>query len=305
MDYRIGMMQGRLTEPKGRGIQFFPFDNWKNEFFVAKNIGLDEIEFIFDYEDYKNNPIWSDNGISEIRDIIRESGVVINAVCFDYFMRRPFYKYSGEEQKSIRKENTEIINRILASMERIGIGLIEIPAVDNSSLKNELEKSLFCEWIFNVAKSYSNIKFGLETDMPPMDFRFFIESVGLPNVGANYDSGNSSGIGYDPFEEVTTLRDSIFNIHIKDRKYMGTTMKLGTGSADFESLFCALKEIRYERSFILQAARGDDGDEAKNIAEQVDFLKEYINRYCDFIRHALAIKNSLHIGAGDKVLEYF
>ena len=46
----IGIMQGRLTQPKGRGIQFFPFDNWIEEFKVAKEIGLKEIEFIFDYD---------------------------------------------------------------------------------------------------------------------------------------------------------------------------------------------------------------------------------------------------------------
>ena len=41
--WQIGIMQGRLTEPNGRGIQFFPFDNWRPEFEAAKEIGLDEI----------------------------------------------------------------------------------------------------------------------------------------------------------------------------------------------------------------------------------------------------------------------
>ena len=52
MDHQIGIMQGRLTCPKGRGIQFFPFDNWENEFYKAEKLGLDEIEFIFDFDDY-------------------------------------------------------------------------------------------------------------------------------------------------------------------------------------------------------------------------------------------------------------
>lgn len=60
----IGIMQGRLTQPKGRGIQFFPFDNWIEEFKVAKEIGLKEIEFIFDYDNYKENPLWQDEGQS-------------------------------------------------------------------------------------------------------------------------------------------------------------------------------------------------------------------------------------------------
>ena len=45
-----GIMQGRLTPSNGRGIQFFPFDNWQQEFITGSSIGLNEIEWIFDYD---------------------------------------------------------------------------------------------------------------------------------------------------------------------------------------------------------------------------------------------------------------
>ena len=38
-----GIMQGRLTSSEGRGIQFFPFENWQKEFFTAQEITLNEI----------------------------------------------------------------------------------------------------------------------------------------------------------------------------------------------------------------------------------------------------------------------
>ena len=78
---------------------------------------------------------------------------------------------------------------------------------------------------------------------------------------------------------MTTLRDYIFNIHIKDRVYHGTPVQLGTGSADFERLFQGLSEIGYKYNFILQAARGIDGDEEKNILSQVEFVRKYVNQY--------------------------
>ena len=96
---------------------------------------------------------------------------------------------------------------------------------------------------------------------------------------ANYDSGNSSGIGYDPYEEITTLNDYIFNVHIKDRIFHGTTVELGTGSADFEKIFMALSKIDYKNDFILQAAREQEGDELKTIKKQKQFLENYINKY--------------------------
>lgn len=278
MKHNIGIMQGRLTESKGRGIQFFPFDNWEKEFYLAAECGLNEIEFIFDYENYENNPLWSDAGIAQIKNLMEETGVIVRAICFDYFMRRPFFK--SNIMKEIETENTKFINRVLLAMDKLKIELLEIPLVDDSSLKDDLEKELFRHWLKEIMKNAPNsIKFGLETDLPPKEFRRYILSFGEAKLGANYDSGNSSGLGYDLYEEVTTLRDLIFNIHIKDRVFQGTTVQLGTGSADFDALFKGLSEIQYPYSFILQAARGQDGKECENIMGQMMFVNDYIKRY--------------------------
>lgn len=280
MEHSIGIMQGRLTEPKGRGMQFFPFDNWEKEFYDAKEIGLNEIEFIFDYPDYTKNPLWHKAGISKIQDVIRETGVCVRSICFDYFLRRPFFKKEGQEREFLRKENTDIIKQIISAMDPLGISLIEIPLVDDSSIKNDNEKQNFKNWLKEIVlSSPKQIHFSLETDFPPDVFSAYIQDIGLENVGANYDSGNSSGIGYDLYQEVTTLGQNIFNIHIKDRVYQGSTVKLGNGSADFDRLFRGLKEIGYKNSFILQAARGIDGDEINNITLQIQFLNNYIKKY--------------------------
>ena len=277
--HEIGMMQGRLTQPKGRGIQFFPFDYWEQEFEDAKKAGLSEIEFIFDYERYVENPLWTKEGTNRLAYIQESTGVKVRAVCFDYFMRRPFFRWEKEERALIRKENTQIISNVLAGLQRIGATLIESPLVDDSSLKNDEEKELFREWLLEIIEDApAEILFGLETDLCPQDFLPFILSFENERVGANYDSGNSSGIGYNLYEEVTTLREHIFNIHIKDRVYQGTTVKLGTGSADFEKLFKGLHEIDYKGNFILQAARADEGKELDNIKEQMAFVQGYIQK---------------------------
>ena len=279
-DIMIGIMQGRLTEPKGRGIQFFPFDNWEREFYIAREIGLDEIEFIFDFDAYEQNPLWTIKGREKLDRIIRETNVRVNSVCFDYFMRRPFFRYDESQRKKIIAENTMVIKQVLIAMQELQIGLIEIPLVDNSSIKTKEEKDVFRKWLMEIIKETSEqIRFGLETDLPPKDFGEYIDSFHVGRLGANYDSGNSSGIGYDLYEEVTTLGDRIFNIHIKDRVYHGPTVALGTGSANFQALFTGLREIGYKNHFILQAARGEEGNEEENIKEQIDFVKKYIMEY--------------------------
>ncbi len=279
MKQQIGMMQGRLTQPKGRGIQFFPFENWEEEFRIARKLGLNEIEFIFDFEDYKQNPLWTIDGVNRIKEIRTETGIQINAVCFDYFMRRAFFKEDVQQVKRI-EENTQIIKTILESMKQLQIKLLEIPLVDDSSLKSDKEKATFREWLLKIIDyADETINIALETDLSPKDFKEYLNLFNHPRVGANYDSGNSSGIGYDLYEEVTTLGDYIFNIHIKDRIYQGTTVSLGTGSADFDRLFKGLSEIKYKHNFILQAARGIEGEEQDNIVAQMEFVSQYIKKY--------------------------
>lgn len=276
----IGMMQGRLTEPKGRGIQFFPFDNWEKEFYLAQKMGLDEIEFIFDYDNYQQNPLWELEGWNKIKAIVNETGIAVQTICFDYFMRRPFFKEQGDQREVRKKENEKIIKQILEAMYELDIKLLEIPLVDSSSLKSEDEKEELRLWLSNIIKtSDKKVKFALETDLPPENFLNYIESFNTTRLGANYDSGNSSGIGYNLYDEVTTLKDKIFNIHIKDRRFHGPTVELGTGSANFEALFKGLKEINYKNNFILQAARGIEGNECHNIVNQIKFVKDYIVKY--------------------------
>lgn len=277
----MGIMQGRLTESLGRGIQFFPFAEWKEEFKKAQEIGLNEIEWIFDYDNYQKNPLWTEEGQAEIKNLIRDTGIEIHSVCWDYFMRRPFYKYDSDTREEVLDENKQLMKRTLAAMHEIGAGLVEIPLVDDSSLKTQKEEEeaiSFIRWACDTAAEYG-IVVGLETDFPPKSFCNFLDRIERDNIRANYDSGNSSGLGYDHQEELRSLNQYVYNVHIKDRIKGNGTVRLGTGSADFDSVFGTLKEIGYHRSFILQAARGKDGEEKETISEYIKFVKEKLEQY--------------------------
>lgn len=276
-----GIMQGRLTESKGRGIQFFPFDFWVEEFHIAEEIGLQEIEWIFDYTDYEANPLWTQAGCQKINELIGKTDINVHSVCFDYFMRRPFYKYSDKEKEAVRGENEHILEHVLNAMSLVGARLIEIPLVDDSSVKTEEEEKEVIDYIEKMARSAHKygIRIGIESDYPPQKFRKFLEAIKEENVVSNYDSGNSSGLGYNHEEEIVTLNEYLYNLHIKDRVLGGTTMPLGTGSADFEKVFSALKKIGYRNSIILQAARGIEGSEKKTIENQLSFVKSYVKKY--------------------------
>lgn len=279
--FSYGIMQGRLTEPKGRGIQFFPFENWREEFFLAKDLGLQEIEWIFDYENYENNPIWTLKGCEELVNIIQQSSVKVNSLCLDYFMRRPFFKHKADEKKTLLLENREMLLNVFEGMVRCGIKLIEIPLVDFSSIKNNQEEHDMCTFLAEMSEiaKTKNIIVGVESDYPPYTFRKFLENVHSSNIVANYDSGNSSGLGYNHQDEILSLKELLYNFHLKDRKLHGTTMQLGTGSANFDIIFSSLKKINYTHNIILQAARGEEGKEVENVKKQLIFVKEYVKKY--------------------------
>ncbi len=277
----FGIMQGRLTPSNGRGIQFFPFDNWKKEFEIGKQIGLNEIEWIFDYDNYIENPILSKNGISEIKECIRNEEIKVKSVCFDYFMRRPFYKTKAEDRLAYRQENVEFVKRVVDGMNQIGATILEVPMVDDSSIQTPEERRLmvdFLQEVLSIAED-CGIYIGCETDMPVGVFREFLDEINHPRIKANYDSGNSSGLGYNHWDELHNLAEYVANVHIKDRVFHGTTVALGTGSANFEDVFSSLKDIDYRGSIILQAARSEDGTEMNNISNQFAFVKDLCDRY--------------------------
>ena len=276
-----GIMQGRLTQPKGRGIQFFPFDNWNIEFELGAELGINEIEWIFDYDNYTDNPLWSSSGVSDVRSVIDSTSVEVHSICLDYFMRRPFYKFSALDMRVIRDENIEFIHRIIDVMTDIGANLLEIPMVDESSIKTDEERKQAIDFLQEVLyfAEVADVLIGCETDMPVGVFKKFLDDVNHPRIKANYDSGNSSGLGYDHGDEINSLGDYVANVHIKDRVLHGSTVELGTGSADFDEIFSTIKKIDYEGSIILQAARDADGSEVFTIASQLEFVKGYCKKY--------------------------
>ena len=57
MKINLGVMQGRLSPQYKNLIQHYPLRSWKNEFKIAKEIGIKHIEWIFEYPNYKKNVI--------------------------------------------------------------------------------------------------------------------------------------------------------------------------------------------------------------------------------------------------------
>jgi sugar phosphate isomerase/epimerase len=271
----IGIMQGRLL-PRYKGrYQSHPVNFWQAEFFIARDLGFDQIEFILDYNDYEQNPLMSLDGIEEIKLLIAETGVNVKSICADYFMEAPFH--SSNQLKS-----EEILSILITNAKELGVIDIVIPCVDHSSLKTAQDFDMFVDSINRILPlaEDANIFINFETDLNPKSFLSLLTSFNSKNIKVNYDSGNSASLGYDVEEEFNTYGHYISDLHIKDRVLNGGSVLLGSGNTKFDKLFTKLNEINFDGIITMQASRDDDYvQDLQRIKKQKEFLETYINKY--------------------------
>ena len=268
----IGIMQGRLSPRINGKIQAYPANTWQKEFEIAQEIGYSAIEWIVE-KPVETNALMTDSGKAEIKKAIALTGVRIDFVCADIFMQQPLVRMTEE----IKFQNKEYLLEILKNAKEVGAVGVEIPFVDNSSIKNEKEKQEFIDAMqdaFKLAKDM-DIKISLETDLPPSDFQELLDNINLDYVQANYDIGNSASLGFDPKEELEAYGLKILNVHVKDRKLGSTTVPLGTGNANINYVFQKLQEIGYNGGLTMQAARGENDIETAK--EQLKYVRTLLN----------------------------
>jgi L-ribulose-5-phosphate 3-epimerase len=269
----IGIMQGRLSPRIDGKIQAYPASTWQKEFEIAQEIGYSAIEWIVE-KPVETNALMTDSGKAEIKKMIASTGVRIDYVCADIFMQQPLVRMT----KDTKSQNKEYLSAILKNAKEVGAIGVEIPFVDNSSIKSENEKLEFIDVMqdaFTLAKDLK-LKLSLETDLPPIKFRELLERIDLDHVQANYDIGNSASLGFDPREELEAYGLKILNVHVKDRKLGSTTVPLGTGNANINFVLQKLQEIGYRGGLTMQAARGEN--DVETAKEQLKYVRTLLNK---------------------------
>ena len=276
----FGIMQGRLSPPEDGRFQSFPRNSWREEFARARDAGLSYIEWIHDEYGRPANPIFTAEGLAEFHELKQQNGIATTALCGDWFMDFPLIRCT-QGCNSLTANSICTISSRLAK--RIGAHHMVLPFVDQSSMKTEEDKAQALE-VLSRALSIAEregVELHLEADFKPDDFAAFLTRIDHPMLKVNWDSGNSSGLGYVATEEFAAYGDRIGSVHIKDRykKPEGgvETRPLGTGSADFDDVFGAIRSIDYKGGYTLQVARGTPGDEVNFIKTQLQFLRQHVS----------------------------
>lgn len=270
----IGIMQGRLSPPIGGRIQSFPVNTWREEFSLAREAGLDCIEWIYEADTESVNPLRIDEGIEDIRRLAGDSGVAVWSVCADYYMTERLIA----PDSTPRQDVVEHLKWLVRQVAKLDIQYIVLPFVDESSLQSPAEVEalpVVLKGILPVAEE-ADVELHLETDLPPADLLEPLEQISHPLVRANYDIGNSASLGRDPTEELTALGPWLGSVHVKDRVLDGSTVPLGTGLADFATCFQLLCAASYRGPLILQAAREEGLSEIELAKRNRLFVEEQL-----------------------------
>ncbi len=268
---KLGTMEGRLLPPQGERFQAFPRDGWAQEFSLATRVPLSYIEWIYDGYGADVNPLIHDG--AALRSLVDRTGVAVRSICADYFMEYPFVRCSDAE----RSRRQALLETLLAGAQHVGAGRIVIPLVDNAHLSTAAEMDTIVGVLLQSlpAAHATGVELHLETALDPTAFKALLDRLDDPMIKVNYDTGNSSALGYRPGDELAAYGSRIGSVHIKDRKRGGGTVPLGTGDTDFPAVFANLAKLRYSGDFTLQVARAQAGDEVRWAQASRAFVAHY------------------------------
>ncbi|MFC5299813.1 sugar phosphate isomerase/epimerase family protein [Azospira restricta] len=271
----IGFMQGRLCDRVDGKIQAFPWRDWEIEFPAAERLGIGLMEWTLDHDRLYENPLMTDAGRQRIRQLSAQHGVRVQSLTGDCFMQAPFFKAEGGARETLLAD----LQAILDASADVGIRYVLIPLVDNGSLTAPEHEASLIDGLLPLRERLvrQRMKIVFESDFPAARLASFIDRFPADAFGINYDIGNSAALGYAAAEEIGSYGRRIDNVHVKDRVLRGTTVPLGTGNADFPTVFSALRKAGYAGNFILQTARADDGDHAGAIARYRDMTLAWWN----------------------------
>jgi L-ribulose-5-phosphate 3-epimerase len=254
--HRIGMMQGRLLPKVGNRIQTFPGPRWKEEFFLLRELGYDAIELTIEMLSWESNPVRTSAGRSEIAAAAAEANIFVSGLCADTAMERPIVS----PDPAMRREGEGIIMAMLEDCAELGLPMLEVPLMGDSSLNLDGARGHFDDCMARVLPRARalGVPIVLESDLPPRILAKLMDDYGDPFLGINYDMGNGTWFGYDPDGELPLYHRHVRNVHVKDCTVQNYSVPLGTGDTRFAAVFGQLKKTGYRGDFVLQAARQDD-----------------------------------------------
>jgi L-ribulose-5-phosphate 3-epimerase UlaE len=263
----FGIVQGRLIESPAGLIQYFPKDNWEDEFSIASSLSIENIELIADREYNSNNPIWTDEGLDKLINLSLNKNVNIHTVCNDHIIN-----YSLINNNDILNQNLMLIE----ISKKLNCNKYILPFFEES----ELNMSNFKEFIKPLriiaeACQKANLILCIETILNGKELLVLLNEINHINVKVVFDTGNRIAFGHDLYQDIILLNNHIEHIHIKDKNINNENVLLGSGLVNFLQVFKALNNINYKKSYTFETVRGSSP--TNTCKHNISFINYFYN----------------------------
>ncbi|MDP6927414.1 MAG: sugar phosphate isomerase/epimerase family protein [Rhodospirillales bacterium] len=247
---RFGIVQGRLTQSPPGALQWFPGAKWTDEFALARELGLDYIELIAETQHNPENPLWSDDGIDRIKELVEENELRLHALCNDYII-----EHTLPGNNDVLKQNLNLIERgRLLGTEKYILPLFDSSEMDPQNIGSYVGP---LRDIADAAKDASMIVC-LETILTGSELIDLLDQLNHSHIKVVYDTGNRVAFGHDLPGDIRLLGDRIAHVHIKDKDTNNQNVLLGTGLVNFADVFAAVNDIDYKGPYTFETQRGRD-----------------------------------------------
>lgn len=270
------LVQGRALKQVEESIQYFP-DNWKDEFPIMKELGFYGIEWIYDKKSELSNPILSELKREDMISTSIKYNIKLENIVFDWFLHHSLFI---NDEYLVRQKVEKFFSLINLSI-KSGFKTIILPILEKNNMITSDKRNQFIE-IINTSSilDQNDIEIHLETNLPPDEELVLLEKLNQKKIKICFDVGNSASYGYDPNKVIKILGNRIGSVHIKDRKYNGPSVPLGTGNVNFQDVFKNLKLINFDGNYSFQIFRDKNTDNIKLLKDSVIFINNMIN--CDY-----------------------
>jgi len=245
-----GIVQGRLLKPPKGELQWFPQDQWEDEFPLAAELGFSYIELIVERQHNPRNPVWTDEGVKKIKQLAKENNLMLHAICTDYIIDHPIVR---------NREVTEHVLNVIDRAQMLGMDKLILPFFEKSEL-TEKNYEDYIPLLIEIADAAdkNKIQVCLETILNGEQLITLFDELNHPNITCVFDTGNRIAFGHDIYQDIKLLGKHIKHVHIKDKNMKNENVLLGTGGVNFYEVFRSLKSIKYRSPYTFETFRGNN-----------------------------------------------
>jgi hexulose-6-phosphate isomerase len=130
--------------------------------------------------------------------------------------------------------------------------------MDAMSIKNDNSKEKLKKILHEVVNMDQPTVL-LESDLPAIQLKGFLDESKINNLGILYDLGNAAAMGFDIESELKILNKYVKEVHIKDRyKDNGGSSRLGIADTPIKAAIETLRDLSWRGSFVLETPIFDD-----------------------------------------------